>query len=267
MKKRPMLNGIVNRIANVGVELEGGWDAPVPGYQVVHDGSVKFRGTGEPQIGVRTNPAGQLEQFIVEAPGRGGDNKKTIVRYAVGEIVSPILQISQLENFVTKCYPPHVNDTCGLHVHMSFTHRLNYSRLMDPAFTPHIIRAILLWGKTQEIPKDHIFWERVTNERHPHCAHLYLGDKQVLQRGKDYHSRGTDYSRYTAINYCDAQHQTIECRVLPMFDTSQQALSAIMCVLDATNLFLSKIRQRERKTAGSVLERPMIFREVGSVVQ
>lgn len=252
-----MLNGIVNRIAKIGVELEGGWDAPIPGYKVIRDGSVIFKQMNE--VPFRTNPrTGILEPAIAGM---------TFPKYAIGEIVSPPLDINKLEEFLTQCHPQHINETCGLHVHMSFAHKLNYSRLMTPEFTPCIIQAIKAWGKAQELPAAHPLWDRVNNPHHQHCAQVYLGDKQVYVKGKDYHSRGTEYSRYTAINYCENQHHTIECRVLPMFDTASQALSAIMCVLNATNLFLSKIRQRERKVSATVLERPSVFSEIGSIVR
>src|SRR3990167_9747654 len=43
--KRPRLNGVVNRIKLIGIELEGGWDKCPAGEEIQKDGSVKFPGT------------------------------------------------------------------------------------------------------------------------------------------------------------------------------------------------------------------------------
>jgi len=258
--KRELLNGIVNRINLVGIELEGGWDKAVQGYEIIRDGSVKF---DPPQGRYDYNPRTGEREFVLT----GG---KTAPKYAVGEIVSGRtgMKIAAIEPWLTRCYPQHVNETCGLHVHMSFTNKLNYSRLMSQEYLDQMIRELRLWGEREGIT-DKRFWNRL-DPNHPwtqqHCAHLFLGDKQALIRKKDYNSRGTSHSRYTFINFCEAQHHTVEVRGLTMFEDSATAYKAIMCVLDTTNRFLSKIRQRERKVAVSIQERPVSYEEIGTVV-
>ena len=180
----------------------------------------------------------------------------------------------QVEAWVRAVYPQHVNPTCGLHVHMSFAHKLNYSRLMTPEFTPYMLDALRAWGQSEGLPEADPLWERLNRPDHPHCSHQYLADKQVLMRKKDYQSRGTDHSRYTAINYCEAQHRgngsgtgTVECRVLPMFQEPDVAMRAIWAVVDNTNRFLSRIRQREKATEATVLARPEVFQEFGTTIR
>ena len=257
--KRAMLNGLVNRISAVGIELEGGWDVRVPGHEVIRDGSVNIpirqdQGPPDPRTGVRP----------IRTIGP---------QYGIGEVVSQPMPTSAIADWVRMCYPQHTNETCGLHVHMSFSHKLHYGRLMTPEYTDAIVRAVREFGQREGLTSSHPLWGRVDNPQHPHCAHQYLGDKQVLVRKKDYQSRGKDYSRYTVINYCEGLHPpkpgsvsgtgTLECRLLPMFETAEMAIRAIMVVLDTTNRFLAKTRQMERAAAVAVKARPEVYQEYG----
>ena len=257
--KRPRLNGIVNRIRLVGIELEGGWDKAPAGEDIQKDGSVKFPGSPAPSLGtlsdsqireahatgrISTNTAQRMftenmlrAQLQPLSPSSGPAYK--------GEIVSKPIPVEKVEAWVAKCYPQHINETCGLHVHMSFHHRTNYARLMTPDFTPFIVDKVREWAETEKLPADHPQWERLLKRDHPHCAHQYLADGQVKMTRKDFESRGKSYSRYTFVNYCDGQHHTIEVRGLSMPPTAEMATRAIMVVVNGTNEFLSKIRQRE----------------------
>jgi len=233
-----------NRVKNVGVELEGGWIKPPQPLQ--RDGSLKFHDIVHYEAGRGlAGPAPAVAAF-----------KKLYVTGAVleehkipqvGEIVSPILEVPEVEDYIRTNYPNIVNETCGLHVHMSFKYKLNYQRLMTEDYTRKMVVGLIDWAKRNDLPKDHPLWPRLMKPNHNHCAHVYLGDNQVTIAGKDYNSRGTNYSRYTAINYCWAQHKTVECRLLSMFDTADQAVSAVGEVIRITNLFLSKIKSREKK--------------------
>jgi hypothetical protein len=272
--KRPMLNGIVNRIQYVGIELEGGWDAPVKGEEIIGDGSVRF---DEPRARIDLRTGRPLPADPNVPPARPP------IQYGKGEIVSPapprgaLLTTETFADWVRKCYPQHVNGTCGLHVHMSFFNKLNYSRLIVPDYTERMVDALREFATKERLPEDHMLWKRLDPNHawtKEHCAHIFLGDKQVLVRKKDYSSRGTEYSRYTFINYCDAQHSTIECRGLPMFggqpttrDDVELAIRAIGVILDTTNKALSKIRQRERMVQTAVSERPPVFQEFGTVIR
>jgi hypothetical protein len=256
---RPLLNGIVNRIAFVGIELEGGWDAPVRGFDVIRDGSVVFERQRPRNI---INPETGLIVGLTTPP--------PMPAYGIGEIVSPKLTVDQITDFMMRAYPQHVNDTCGLHVHMSFHNKLNYSRLMRQDYMDFVIDELRAFGNRMNIPREHMFWNRLDPD-HPwtrqHCAHQFLADKQVLVKRKDFQSRGTEHSRYTFINYCEAQHHTVECRGLPMFATMEEGLAAVMATLDATNRYLSKIRLKESKIAVGIEALPEVIEEVGTFVR
>lgn len=248
---RELINGVVNRIAKVGVELEGGWDRD-PGIAIEHDGSVRFE---DPPPMVIRDDEGRERRVQQRGPR------------VTGEAVSEPMKVLEVPTFITRYFPQHVNATCGLHVHMSFHNHLNYARLMLPDFTPTMVEALVAWGQKVGLKKDHVFWQRLLAKDHPHCAHQYLGDRQVHITRKDYHSRGKDYSRYTALNYCRAQHSTIECRLLPMLPTADLSIEAVQCVLDTTNRFLARMRTRESKVPIHVMERAEVFQEFGTIVQ
>lgn len=271
MGKRTILNGIINRIYLVGVELEGGWMKRPPDEDIIRDGSVEF-----------VPPPAEYET-VAQGYDASGTMKYAKVRKPstwvhpeyVGEIVGrPMVPGSEdLHEWMRRCYPTMVNATCGLHVHMSFHHKLNYQRLMTPEYMAAILDGLKEWGEAEGIPKDHSFWPRILQPDHRHCSHQYLGDNQVKISRKDYHSRGTVYSRYTAINYCFSMRdggkprETVECRLLPMFDKAEQGISAIDAVINITNKFLSRIRQRERRSTVAVPKREEVIVEYPTIVR
>lgn len=269
--RRPRFQGVINRIRLVGVELEGGWDAIPPGETVEKDGSVKF--PQQQQVSVEYDNAASdraLVELIRRRAASGEPSQRvrppqreqtTIPAPKIkGEIVSKPLPPDPevIETWIQKCHPKYVNETCGLHVHMSFNYRHNYSRLMTPDYTMHMVKAVREFASAEGLPKDHPQWCRL-NPMHPwtqqHCLHKYLGEAQVNVPSKDFHSRGKPYSRYTFVNYCDKQHGTVEVRGLSMFDNPAQSARGVFAVLVATNLFLSKLRERERPIRGTVQER------------
>lgn len=214
-----------DRVALIGVELEGGWAIrPPSGAEIIRDGSVKI----------------------------SDDAVRALKIKSIGEIVSPPMKRELVEQWVKEHYPQIANETCGLHVHMSFKYPLHYMQLMTPKFTDAMVRALATWSIAKGLPKEHPLCKRILNPNHQHCAQLYLGDNQVYSDHKDYHSRGKPHSRYTAINYCFKMHKTVECRLLPMFAVADEAVEAVNVVLDTTNKFLSKIRLKEPRFAARV---------------
>jgi hypothetical protein len=246
-RRRRLPEGKVkDRIALIGVELEGGWNQHPDGHEVVRDGSVHI----DPEF----------------SPPDINGRQKNLGPKILGEIVSRPLKVEEFEQWVRSVYPKFVNGTCGLHVHMSFKSRLNYQRLMTPEFTKVMVQRLQEWAKKEGLPNDHWIWPRLNNPNHNHCAHVYLGDNQVKMRKKDFHSRGTAHSRYTAINYCYGQHQTVECRLLPMVKDVDMAIRGIYVVLNTTNEFLARQRERERKVAAAVTDAPAVTTQLHQFV-
>jgi hypothetical protein len=218
-----------NRVHRCGVELEGGWDRVAAGMHIARDGSVVF-----------------TDEFIREAHLR-----------AIGELASPPLAVVEKDAvsalhypvWMKVSYPSHVNATCGMHVHMSFASAFTYERLMVPSFSATIIEYINRWAKDEKLPDDSPIWPRLAG-KNEYCQHKFFADEQVTKANKDYdHYR--EGNRYCVIGYPWTRLQTVECRLLPMFPTWEQAVEAVHEVIAITNAFLVVTAKREEKVKGS----------------
>ena len=180
-------------VHRVGVELEGGWD---------------------------NRPSGAVEDGSVDVAANFS-----------GEVPSPILRPSEVEQWVTDNYPHYTNGTCGLHVHVSFGMLQHYSRLMEPAFRQFFREQLYAWGEQAKIHRSSQFWPRLAGDAY-YCRDEFIPSEQVAARNKG------DADRYTQLNYCFGVHGTIECRVLPGFKYARVAVKAIYAVLDIFELYL-----------------------------
>jgi len=257
--------GIRNRIYRVGVELEGGWEQLPSGSRIEHDGSVVISLPGAIDANGRPLSPPQAPQPRGLLIDENAVPPRRMPAIVVGEIPSPPLDMDAYAGWMKSCYPKHVNETCGLHAHMSFKFKIHYMRLMTPELTPHIVNGLLRWAEEEKLAPSHPIWPRLQRKDHRHCAHIYLGDNQVRIARKDYNSRGTAYSRYTALNYCYSKEQpdgtrlgTVECRLLPMMETSDQAVRAVTTVFDLTNRFLSQLKRKEPRVEAKVALAPML---------
>lgn len=224
---------IKKRIYRVGIELEGGWNKTPEGCKVDHDGSVVIH-----------IPATCLEDIYTPAQIKQAKERGSLLDYrglnkniVSGEIPSMVLSVDDFPTWMTKYYPHYVNDTCGLHVHMSFTNALYYQKLMTPAYTKVIVEHLTTWAKKEGLAKGHPIWPRLAGKSR-YCQHKFFGDEQVRKTSKDY-NREAPGNRYTMVNYCFNLHNTLEVRLLPMFDTSEQGIRAVNAILDVTNACLS----------------------------
>jgi hypothetical protein len=210
-----------NRVALVGVELEGAWKEMPPGVRLVGDGSV-FRGN---------RPAG----------------------YNCGEIpTGPVMPIA-VPKIVKLLYPQKVDNTCGMHVHMSFERARHYGLLTTRDYQDTIVEYLSRWGKKVELPADHALWDRLAG-KNEFCKNEFHPELQIAKAGKDYehHGRG---NRYTIIHYC-WRLKTIECRVLPMMKKADTAVKAIMEVIHITNAALYVLGNKKDETVSSSLMMP-----------
>ena len=215
----------INRILRVGVELEGGWDKRPGPHKIEHDGSVK---------------------------GLVG------VKLGVGEIPSPPLEPEAIGAWIREYYPPHINETCGMHVHFSFKTPMAYQRLMVPEYDATVIDAFNKWA-TNNLPIDHCIWTRLKGES-PYCQHVFDADNQVLnnEKDRDQHRRG---HRYTVINRCWSRIGTTECRLLPMMPTANLAVKAVEELMNITNKFFIATAKKEAKLRGEVEDKMKEIRE------
>src|SRR3990167_5043534 len=256
-----------NRVYLVGVELEGGWNKlPQPDVSIVRDGSVVI----EPQ----PLPTDQATRFLelsrkyqrgtIQESEIGEFQKltrlmeKTRPKY-VGEIPSPPLDYGEVEKWMKTFYPQHVNNTCGLHVHMSFRTILTYQRLMAASYQATIIAELLKWAKAEGLSKDNPLWDRLAGKSE-YCQDKFWADDQVKTNRKDFDHNRPGH-RYTHISFRWGEHQTIECRTLPMFVDPNQSIRAVKEVISITNAFLVADARREPKALADLRTEDNHFQE------
>ncbi len=213
-----------NRVQYVGLELEGGWTSLPEGVNLVGDGSV------------------QVPELSRESSSTG--------RRQVGELQSEPMPLLKVEPWLKKFYPQCVNKSCGLHVHMSFRSALHYMWLMRPEYQRTMLDYLLKWATSKNFGENHVIWPRLKG-KNAYCADSYWADIQASQTSKSYSHDGA--SRYTAINYCYGQHETVECRVLPMFDKVEQSIEAVHQVIAITNAVLALSAKKEKRESSSTM--------------
>ena len=249
-----------DRLHRVGVELEGLWKGNHPkapwnstiGGGIQRDGSLDDFGRDGSTI-YATSDGSVIER------GR-------LPTCTAGEITSnppiePLTSVEAMEEFVRKYYPDYVDSTCGLHIHMSTVMRYVYNRLLTPEYSGDdklgeqgvIFRALEEWAKAKNLPTTHPIWERLRG-KNIYCLRLFKGDGQAKTRDKGLnHDATREDIRYTAIAYHwsrrggDGQPmKTVECRLLPMFETPNLAVEALKVVMRATNDYLNvAVAQKE----------------------
>lgn len=202
-----------SRIHRIGVELEGGWATIPPRTQLIHDGSVQFERdiTGQPQH--------------------------------VGELPSPPLDRKSLIQWMKIYYPSHVNATCGMHVHLSFETAFLYQQLMEKEYPSTVVEYFKKWATKKGIPNDNAIWDRL-NGKSTYCQHVFMADVQAMNARKNF-DRARGGHRYTVINYCWSRLKTLECRLLPMMPTVDEAIEALDELISITDRFLVTSTKKE----------------------
>jgi hypothetical protein len=218
-----------NRVASVGVELEGGWFSKFPPkHPITRDASV-FKHLGD------------IGGLVRETPLPGWKQKSVVF----GEIPLPQCPVINLHSQMREAFPQFVDATCGLHVHMSFEvdkAEFRYALLADESYLETILKYMTIWAKEQGLPEDHHFWSRLAGDNE-YCQKKFWPMTQMQVREKNYdHDRSGH--RYTMIHYCWGRKRTVECRLLPMFPTFEQSYSAVKHIIDITNAFLVKVEKK-----------------------
>jgi hypothetical protein len=204
----------------MGVELEGGWSKLPQGTRLERDASV-----------------------FHDAPQSG---------FKVGELPLGPFILGQLNQYMKKYYPDKVDDTCGLHVHMSFESQLYYGLLADsPDYQETMVHYLEKWAKDQRLPEKHPIWERLKGES-VYCQKKFWPFDQMMQSRKDF-DKVRQGHRYTIVHYCWSRNGTIEIRVLPMMTTVDLAISAVRCVVDVTNAYLMACKKPRMLETGEVI--------------
>ncbi len=204
-------SGCVQRVKQVGVELEGGWNEGNKPKNLYGDGSVSVSAHHE------------------------------------GECCNEPMTLEDAKKWTIKNYPDISNSTCGMHIHLSFTNRLAYMQLLEQKFyTKVFLPQATQFGTDNSVNQGSAFWQRLSG-KNDMCRKGFHGSQQVKITEK-YGSK----IRYYHLNYCWNLHNTLECRLFPVFkkrDSKNQpilALKAIDFFYNLCNNYLTSLKPEKR---------------------
>lgn len=195
----------------MGVELEGGWDID------------------------RNTVAGKC----VDAKSKT-DGSVNVHAPSIGEITTrPHRKLANLLGDVRILHPTVVNDTCGLHVHTSFS-PIHTSLLTTKDFWDYFQDFWYKWGMERKdvFTKDERdrYWSRFEGKKRAHAERSYCQKKFIPAEQLNYHD-----DRYTQVNFVAyKKYKTVEIRLFPMFQNPDITVSAIEGVAEMYNSFLAQ---------------------------
>jgi hypothetical protein len=206
-------------ISLLGIELEGGWDSGKKPDRLKGDGSVNVRAA------------------------------------YVGEVCSPPLLIEDMEKFIKKNIPQHINSSCGTHIHFSLLKNTDYIRLMSREFYDFFLEKMKKWGELMKFKIDHPFWPRLNGEN-SYCKKEFHAEEQSSQTSKA-------GPRYCHLNYCFNYHGTIECRLFPGFNNPVIAFEAVKALVTCVEDYLANTKELEMIEYSEVISFEEL-KEIGS---
>ena len=205
----------MSHIKSVGLELEGGWHKPFEDVSIGYDGSVK-----------RPSNIKEAEHW--------------------GELVSDPLPPASVPEWLRTYYPDGTGNTCGFHIHTSFTNYSDYYKLTSRRFYNHFLREWERWRLQEqanypnELDEDSPFYQRLdglslAGTEAAYAQRSFQPQNQLAQTGKG------DNRRRTHLNYCFKLHGTLECRLLPMFYSKDLGVKAAMFYLGMVECYLENV--------------------------
>lgn len=153
-----------------------------------------------------------------------------------GEVVSYPMTIDEVKDWILNNYPDATDDSCGLHVHLSFIDNVYYQLLMSRHFYTFYIKKMYLFKNKI----GNAYLEDRLNGYNTYCKDEYNPDEQAAATNKE-------CIRYALINYCYNQHGTIEFRALPAFDNPRDAVRAVLYTIKIVNYYLDNAIKRRNK--------------------
>lgn len=225
----------------LGIEIEGYF-----GSQNEYDSYDRWNPAGAKQF----NDRRALAQKLTNDSGNAdGGSHCWEFRTTPGDIVHAFNQLHQL-------YPDGTNAGCGMHVHVSFKNNTDITLLTHPDFWAYFETAFTKWGKDRELPANHPFWTRLGGGNH-YCKKNDIAAADHERQYKLYNGNSSWDTvkhnviggKYMQLNYgaWSTYRQTLECRMLPMFDKQEDAESAIRCLLDTYAGYLNGYKGIDHK--------------------
>lgn len=118
---------------------------------------------------------------------------------------------------LAKFYPDETDESCGMHVHVSFKDIGSFSLLASPEFGAYFTQRWRDWGTRLNINPRNAFWKRLNGEND------YCNPNSARDFNEPF---GAD--RYRQLNFhAWNEHKTVECRLLPMFREARLAFAAV----------------------------------------
>lgn len=188
-------------INKIGVEIEGDFDTDFSdrdhtGFEIHSDGSIDINGA-ENEIECVTDPCTSRREI------------RAVLRKIYRHLNS-------------------VNNSCGLHIHISVKKNEDYMCLFSYSFAKFIYDKALQLKKTE-------LTERFANR---FCT-MFI-DELDFRRNAENQIKQTDKSscRYFALNYCRNLHETIEVRFFNAVQTVEDAMLYVDFLCDCIYYFL-----------------------------
>ena len=189
-------------ITKVGVEFEGGWISR-PSFTVHSDGSVSC--DGEIRGESHTDPVDNMKSLFDEIKAK---------------------------------YPDIVNQSCGMHVHISLP-ELYYTFLTTSKFWEYFCTKMPAVIEMLKSSKKTVDYERFNSRfmgGNTYCKKEFRPHNQIWETHK-----GSD--RYTMLNFCYGLHHTMECRLFPMCESISNARLIITEYLHIVESFLAEHKE------------------------
>ena len=155
---------------------------------------------------------------------------------ADGEKVSPPTSMFGMCEWIHENYPVQINASCGGHNHKGGYSALEYSWLMSEAFNNYLMNSLERWGHAMSINEGSSFWVR-----------LLQGKSLIAKRFQPYLQvdlSSKDQERYCQLNYCWSLHETLELRLLPMFQKEELYIKLVLAVDGMIESYLAGMRER-----------------------
>jgi hypothetical protein len=189
------------------------------------------------QMGAELEGSWIKKRVTVAAEVRGAkavdDHSVHIGHGDPGEIVTrPHESLDSLIKDITHLWPDTVDVSCGFHLHASFT-PLDGSILTSEEFYSYFKKQWAKWGKDVGLERNHEFWSRLRGDN-KFAKDRFVPSEQLSK------PLAVREARYTMLNwFAWAKHGTVECRLLPMFQDKQIAISAVHCLSEIYNSWLN----------------------------
>jgi hypothetical protein len=202
----------------IGIELEGAFDHfDSQDTSFHHDGSVEIDGSQDCYCDCNEDGTCACCEHECE---HGSD-----FQY-VGELVSNPLTFDRVHEWLNRNYPLDFNNSCGMHIHLSFKNNLEYAKFCTPKFFHFFKDQIREWAENNGV-KSTQFFKRLDNGN--------TFTKDLFDCKNQLHSLG---DRYCILNYCWRKHKTIEIRLSHVWQNKNFAYMYIEKLVDIFNTWL-----------------------------